>query len=76
MKLERFMRIAELVANTTWVRYYLSSYPGQMVLEIACLDDSDLDSLERDLIDCGLTHLADFKRNGVRCVQYSVCRSY
>lgn len=76
MTLASFMRIVELVANTTWVRYYLSSYPGQMVLEIADLGGSGLGTIPQELAEKGFTPLGAVNRWGVACARFSVTRTF
>lgn len=75
MTIERFQRIAQLLGNTTWVRTYLVSFPGQLVLEVANLDGSDLVGLRAELSNAGFREVPAPRRGGVEIVRFVVDRT-
>lgn len=70
------MRVFELVGNSTWARYYLASYPGQMVLEVADLNGQGLGTIPQELAEKGFTPLGAVNRSGVACARFSVTRTF
>ena len=74
MDLDRFLRIAQLLGNTTWVRTYLASFPGQLVLEIANVDASDLSMLRAELSGDGFQEMAATTQCGIEVVRFVVER--
>ncbi|OIQ66252.1 hypothetical protein GALL_521800 [mine drainage metagenome] len=75
MTLERFQRIAQLLGNTTRDRTYLVSFPGQLVLEAANLDGSDLAGLRAGLSNAGFCEVPAPRRGGVEMVRFVVERT-
>lgn len=74
MTVDRFMRLVALVGNSTWVRYYLASYPGQMVLEVANLDGANLGALRSELAVEGFQELPITHFGDVEVHRFSVTR--
>ncbi len=74
MDLDRFLRIAQLLGNTTWVRTYLASFPGQLVLEIANVDASDLGALRAELSGAGFREMTATTQCGIEVVRFAVER--
>lgn len=75
MTLDRFQRIAQRLGNTTWVRTYIASFSGLLVLEVANLDASDLTGLRRELSEAGFREVPAPHRRGVEMVRFVVGRS-
>ncbi len=71
MQLDRFLRIAELAGNTTWVHTYLASFPGQLVLEVANIEGADLSRLRADLLAEGFEDMGTHRRNGVEMARWA-----
>lgn len=70
----QFLRIAELTCNTTWVRTYLATFPGLLVLEVANLDGADLDALRSDLLAAGFESMGTRRRSGIEVARFSIRR--
>lgn len=75
MSIEQFMRLVQLVGNSLWVRHYLSSYPGQMVLEIANIGGEQLDQVRADLSQHGFQELPPASIEGVALHRFAVKRT-
>ncbi len=77
MDLDRFLRIAQLLGNTTWVRTYLASFPGHLVLvvlEIANVDASDLSMLRAELSGVGFHEMTATTPCSTQVVRFAVER--
>ena len=74
MNATQFLRIAELAGNTTWVRTYLATFPGLLVLEVANVDGSDLAGLRSDLHAAGFADMGTRRRNGIEIARFSIGR--
>lgn len=75
MTVEQFMRLVQLVGNSLWVRHYLSSYPGQMVLEIANIGGEQLDQIRVDLAQDGFQELPTASMAGVVLHRFAIKRT-
>lgn len=74
MTLDRFLRLAQIVSNTIWARYYLASWPSQMVLEVVNLDGSMLDGLRADLLAQGFQEMPSERIQGIERLRFAVAR--
>lgn len=74
MNATQFLRIAELAGNTTWVRTYLATFPGLLVLEVANVDGSDLAGLRADLLAAGFSDMGSRQRNGIEIARFGIGR--
>lgn len=74
MTLDRFLRLAQIVSNTIWARYYLASWPGQMVLEVVNMDGSMLDGLRADLLSQGFQEMPSQRIHGIERLRFAVAR--
>ncbi len=74
MNLDRFLQIARLVSNTIWVRTYVHSYPGRLVLEIVNLHGDDLGVLRSDLSNGGFRELPAATADGIPLHRFAVTR--
>ncbi len=74
MTIDEFHSIVRILANQTWVRYYLGSYPKKMVIEVCSLDQSDLGQLRKDLAKRGFQEMPPISGRDDRLVRFSVDR--
>ena len=70
-----FLGIVRILANQTWVRYYLSSFPGEMVLEIANLRRENLSGFQQELLARGFRALPVDSTGDVEILRFAVKRS-
>lgn len=75
MTLDQFQSLVRILANSAWLRYYLHSQPGRMVLEIANLGAEDLSGLRSELQEKGFQEEPGATVAGVSLVRFSVARS-
>lgn len=74
MRIEQFQRIFWRVANVAMARYYLGSFPGFMVIEIAQPDGTDISDLCCDLVAHGFTEMEPVPANGFTSRRFIVVR--
>lgn len=74
MTIDRFLRLAQILSNTIWTRYYLASWPGQMVLEVVNLDGSSLDGLRAALLAQGFQEMSPERIHGIERLMFAVAR--
>jgi hypothetical protein len=59
MTIDDFFKLVRILANQSWVRYYLLLIPGQLVLELALPRGASApDQLNRELADRGFVSLS------------------
>ena len=75
MNLDRFGRIAQMLGNTTWVRTYLTSFPGRLVLEVANVDEADLSGLRSEMLGAGFREMLPVRRRGIEMARFAVDRT-
>ena len=76
MTLDQFQGIARILGNTTWVRTYLSSLPGKLVIEVANLDGSDLGPLRHDMSSAGFQEMPQPSvRRHASIVRFAIART-
>jgi hypothetical protein len=75
MTLERFFRLVQVLSNSIWVRHYLSSFPGKLVLEVANLKQESLEELRAELTEFGFEELPTTTCGAISLHRFAVSRT-
>lgn len=76
LTLDQFMSLFGRLGNSCWVRNYVVTQCGHLVLEIADLGREGFDKAHQVLSEIGFLQREEFERHGVMCRTYKIKRAY